>query len=152
MIALTKEDVLELVPQSAPFRFLDEILEINPDGIKAVYTFRGDEFFYQGHFPGKPITPGVILQEACAQAGLVAFGLYLVSGEMDLEELKQTLTVFTEANVEFMGIVRPGDRITISARKVYFRRLKLKVEVECISDDGKILLRGTMAGMAVKNL
>ncbi len=145
-------ELLELIPQSAPFRFLDEILEIHPDGIKATYRFRPEEFFYEGHFRGNPVTPGVILLESAAQAGLVAYGLYLASQQMDESELRNHLTVFTDAQVDFMGIVRPGDQITIIARKIFFRRMKLKVEVECTLQEGKTVLRGTLGGMAVNQL
>ena len=149
---LTHDEILALLPQKAPFRFLDKILEIDSEGIKASYEFRPEEYFYEGHFKGNPITPGVILLEACAQAGLVAYGLYLASHEMSQEELAKVLTVFTDANIEFMGIVRPGDQILIAAKKLFFRRMKLRVEVECTLSNGKSVLRGTLGGMAVKNL
>ena len=61
-------EVLALLPQQEPFRFLDEILELDSDHIVARYTFRRDADFYRGHFPGNPLTPGVILVETIAQA------------------------------------------------------------------------------------
>jgi len=146
----TYNNILNLLPQTPPFRFLDEILEMDVEGIKTRYRFRPDAFFYEGHFKGNPITPGVILLEACAQAGLVAYGLYLMSQEMDEHQIKNSLTMFTDADVEFMGIVRPGDQITVVAKKVFFRRMKLKVNVECTLDNGKTVLRGALGGMAVK--
>jgi len=69
---LSKEEVLALVPQQEPFRFIDEITELDEEHIVANYTFRPDADFYRGHFPGNPITPGVILTETMAQAGVVA--------------------------------------------------------------------------------
>jgi 3-hydroxyacyl-[acyl-carrier-protein] dehydratase len=150
MTLLTREQVLELVPQQPPFRFIDEILELDDEGIVATYRFRPDEVFYRGHFPGKPITPGVILLEAMAQTGVVAFGIYLASQQLTLEQIRETLTVFTEAQVEFTGMVKPGDRVTIRAKKVYFRRLKLKAEVEMTLDDGTVVCSGTIAGIGVK--
>ena len=64
---LTGARVLDLLPQQEPFRFVDEILEMDDDHIVARYTFRPDADFYRGHFPGNPITPGVLLIEAMAQ-------------------------------------------------------------------------------------
>ncbi len=147
---MTKEDILALVPQQPPFRFIDEILELNEDRIVASYTFREDESFYAGHFPGNPITPGVILLETMAQTGVVAFGIYLASLQMTLAEIQQTLTVFTEAEVEFSGMVKPGDKVTIRASKVYFRRLKLKAKAEIVNQLGEVVCSGAIAGIGVK--
>lgn len=151
MTPLSKEEVLALVPQQAPFRFIDEIIELNEDGIAAAYTFKEDETFYAGHFPGNPITPGVILLETLAQTGVVAYGIYLASLQMDREEIAKILTVFTEAEVEFSGMVRPGDRVIIQAKKVYFRRLKLKVKAEIKLENGNIVCSGSIAGMGVRS-
>ncbi len=150
MSELSKEQVLALVPQQPPFRFIDEIIELHENGITAAYTFRPDETFYAGHFPGNPITPGVILLETMAQTGVVAYGIYLASTQMEQEEIEKILTVFTEAEVEFSGMVKPGDRVIISAEKVYFRRLKLKVKAEIKLENGQTVCSGTIAGMGVK--
>lgn len=146
----TKEEILELVPQQAPFRFIDEIIELSDEGIVACYTFKADELFYAGHFPGNPITPGVILLETMAQTAVVAYGIYLASKELERAEIEKILTVFTEAEVEFSGIVRPGDKVIIRAKQKYFRRLKLKAEAEIILENGDVVCSGTIAGMGVK--
>ncbi len=146
----TKEDILQLVPQQPPFRFIDDIIELSDDGIVSSYKFKPDETFYAGHFPGNPITPGVILLETMAQTGVVAYGIYLASKQMTRDEIQKTLTVFTEAEVEFTGLVRPGDRVIIRAKQIYFRRLKLKVEAEITLKNGDVVCSGTMAGMGVR--
>lgn len=148
---LSKEEILQLVPQQAPFRFIDEIIELDENGIKAGYTFKEDESFYAGHFPGNPVTPGVILLEAAAQAGVVAYGIYLASQAMSEDEVKEILTLFTEAEVEYSGLVKPGDRIITRAEKIYFRRLKLKVKFETCLADGTPVCSGTLAGLGVKS-
>jgi 3-hydroxyacyl-[acyl-carrier-protein] dehydratase len=150
MEQLTKKDILQLVPQQPPFRFIDKIIELNDDGIVSSYTFKQNETFYAGHFPGNPITPGVILLETMAQTGVVAYGIYLASKQMGIEEIQKILTLFTEAEVEFSGMVRPGDRVIIRAKKKYFRRLKLKVEAEIMLEKGDVVCSGTIAGMGVK--
>ena len=152
MNPLTHEEILELIPQQSPFRFIDEIIELNENGITATYTFKPDEFFYAGHFPGNPITPGVILLETMAQTGVVAYGIYLASMELTSEEIQSILTVFTEAEVEFSGVVRPGDTVIIRAKKKYFRRLKLKVEAEITLENGTTVCSGAIAGMGVKSV
>ena len=73
------KEILALVPQREPFRFIDEIISLDEEQIIGAYRFREDEFFYRGHFPGHPITPGVILIETMAQIGATAFGIYLLA-------------------------------------------------------------------------
>src|SRR3972149_3318919 len=100
----TRETVLKSVPQQHPFRFIDEILELDENSIVGAYRFREDEYFYRGHFPGRPITPGVLLIETMAQTGVVALGLYLtmLQGQTSLREAGKMITLFTIAEeVEF---------------------------------------------------
>lgn len=146
---LSPQEVLALVPQQAPFRFIDEILELDDQHIVARYTFSPDHDFYRGHFPGNPITPGVILTETMAQAGVVAFGIYLYALQTSREEVSKLLTVFTDANVEFSGTVRPGDRVQTTGRIRFFRRRKLRASVEMKLDDGTLVCSGELSGMGV---
>jgi 3-hydroxyacyl-[acyl-carrier-protein] dehydratase len=141
--------VLARVPQQDPFRFIDEISELDGDHIVASYRFPEDADFYRGHFPGNPITPGVILVETMAQAGVVALGLYLCALERSPEELEKLVTVFTDANVDFSGTVLPGDRVTTVGRKSFFRRLKLRSEVEMRKEDGTVVCSGVLSGMGI---
>src|SRR5215468_6660414 len=118
--AMTAAAGVAAVPHRPPFRFIDEIVELDASHIVAAYRFRPDADFYRGHFPGNPITPGVLLIEAMAQAGVVAHGIYLLGGATAGQATM--LTLFTEAAVEFTGIVRPGERVLIRGRKLVFRR------------------------------
>lgn len=147
--ALSAKALLARLPQQEPFRFIDEILEVDDDHIEAAYTWRPDAEFYRGHFPGNPLTPGVLLVESMAQAGVVALGIYLVSKQSSAPEAQKLVTVFTDADVEFSGIVRPGDRVLISGRKVFFRRLKLRSQVEMRLEDGGVVCSGVLSGMGV---
>ena len=151
-VPLTGSQVLDLLPQQEPFRFVDEILEVGDDHIVARYTFRPEADFYRGHFPGNPITPGVLLIEAMAQTGVVALGIYLVARERGVEEVRRVLTVFTDVTAEFTGVVRPGDTVTIRARKVFFRRMKLRAEVEMRRGDGSLVATATVAGMGIEGV
>jgi 3-hydroxyacyl-[acyl-carrier-protein] dehydratase len=148
-----RERVLAAVPQQKPFRFIDEILELDTDHIVGAYRFREDEHFYRGHFPERPITPGVILVEAMAQTGVVAFGLYLVIEQGREAELKSgnLTTLFTVIDVmEFTGIVNPGERVIIRGEKVYFRKGNLKAKVSMERENGELIASGVLAGMGVK--
>lgn len=143
------EQVLKAVPHQYPFRFIDEILELDDEHIVGAYRFREDEYFYQGHFPHHPITPGVILIETMAQTGVVAFGFYLIMRQnMSDDQRGRLTTLFTLADdVEFNGIVSPGERVIVRGGKVYFRRGNLKAKVSMERENGEIICSAILAGM-----
>ena len=146
---LSPAEVLDLLPQRDPFRFVDEILEIDEDHVVATHRFRPEADFYRGHFPGQPVTPGVLLIEAMAQAGVVAQGIWLVARDGGPEACEKLLTVFTDANVEFSGQVLPGARVRIESHKEFFRYNKLRSRVEMTLEDGTLVCSGTLSGMGV---
>lgn len=146
-------EVIELVPQQEPFRFIDEIISLDEDRILGAYRFREDAFFYRGHFPGRPITPGVILIETMAQIGVVAFGMYLLACQKDVRpsQMKGPLSLFSLVdNVEFRGIVKPGERVIVEGNKVYFRKGAIKVDLSMARENGEIVCIGKLAGMGVE--
>ena len=145
---LSPGELLARLPQRDPFRFVDEILEIDDDHVVAAYTWKADSDFYRGHFPGNPVTPGVLLVESMAQAAVVALGLYLLDKESP-DEARKLVTLFTDLNVEFSGVVRPGQRVLIRGRKLFFRRRKLRSESEMRLEDGTLVCSGTLSGMGV---
>lgn len=146
---MTPPEILALLPQQRPFRFLDEILVVDEQHIVGRYTFRADEHFYEGHFPDEPITPGVILLESMAQLGVVALGIYLLGLELPKDELVRYKTLFTDSQAEFTGIVRPRDTVHIRAEKVFWRRRKLRSKVEMSLLDGTIVANCVISGMGV---
>ena len=115
----------------------------------ASYTWRADADFYRGHFPGNPITPGVLLVESMAQTGVVALGLYTLASQGGIDDAKKLVTVFTDANVDFSGLVKPGARVVITGRKLFYRRRKLRSEVEMHLEDGTLVCSGVLSGMGV---
>ncbi len=140
------ERALGAVPQQAPFRFIDEILELSTDHIVGRYTYRPDEWFYRGHFPGRPITPGVILIETIAQTAVVALGIHLHlrgGGVMD------KITLFSDCEIEFAQMVPPGTTVTVHAEKIFFRRHKLKSSARLELPDGTVAASGTLSGIGV---
>lgn len=148
-MTLSAEEVLALIPQQRPFRFIDRLVELSDTRAVGEYTFRDDESFYAGHFPGDPVTPGVILIETMCQTGLVALGIYLLGLQVPKDEVAKTVTLFTDCQVDFESIVRPGDTVRVEAEKVFWRRRKLKSNVVLSLASGATVAKGTVAGMGV---
>lgn len=146
---LSPDDILARIPQQPPFRFVDQIEELDGEHAVGVYRFREDEGFYAGHFPGNPVTPGVILIECMAQCGVVPIALHLFRTELAQAEADKLQTLFTDANVEFSGIVRPGQRVRTESRRIFYRRRKLRVAAEMRIEDGTLVCSGELSGMGV---
>jgi 3-hydroxyacyl-[acyl-carrier-protein] dehydratase len=104
---MSLDKIKSAIPHREPFLLLDEIVEQSDARIVCRKTFTGDEFWFRGHYPDFPITPGVILCEAAMQAGAVLLS-NLVTDSPD------SVPVATRANnVQFKKMVRPGDTIEI---------------------------------------
>lgn len=147
---LSPSELLDLMPQAEPFRFVDRVLEVDREHIVATYRFREDAFFYAGHFPAAPITPGVIVLEAMAQCGLALHGLYLLAMEVPRQELSCYRTMFTNAQIEWCAGVYPGDSIVTRGEVLTFRRRRMRVRVESRNDREQVVAYGEIAGMGVR--
>lgn len=140
-------ELLDYLPQQPPFRFVDKVLEADERHIVCEYTFRPEEDFYRGHFPGQPITPGVILLEAMAQAGVVLQGLYLLMREgISMGEYR---TMFTDAEVEWHAPVGPGETVTIAAVLLVWRQMRIRSRVE-LRIGGRLAASGVLGGIGVR--
>lgn len=139
------EEIIAQLPYQHPFLFVDDILEVDENGISGSYTYDAAHDFYKGHFKDSPVTPGVILTETMAQIGLVSFGIYLLrkSGN-PLTELKIALT---SSEMDFFKPVFPGEKVLVKSVKEYFRFNKLKCKVEMFNTNGELVCRGKIAGM-----
>ncbi len=107
-------EVEKLIPHRPPFLFVDEILSHDGEVLVAKRTWRADEHFYQGHYPGAPITPGVLLCEAVFQTGALLMAK-LLGGGAGGQGGVPLLTKVSE--VRFRLPVYPGDTVTIEVRR-----------------------------------
>lgn len=96
--------IKDLIPQRAPFLFVDKVTDFSEKTIKTTLVLTGEEDFFKGHFPGNPIMPGVLLQEALFQTGAAFMALSQKVGEA------KGLGVVTRVqNAKFKNMVKPGD-------------------------------------------
>ena len=114
-------------------------------GAEGRYTFKEDEYFYQGHFKNNPITPGVILTEVMAQIGVVCLGIYLLRDE--ISTIKKPQIALTSNHIDFFLPVYPKERVKVVSKKIYFRFNKLKCKVELFNEKNELVCRGTISGM-----
>jgi len=140
---LNFNSIISQLPYSQPFLFVDEILQINENGVTGIFRFPKDSFFYKGHFKDYPVTPGVILTECMAQIGVVCLGIFLISAE----ENKKTKIGLSSTEVDFYKPVFPGETVKVVSTKIYFRFNKLKCKVEMFDAEENLICRGTIAGM-----
>jgi len=142
---MTTDKIRALLPYKAPFLFVDEIEEISDKGVTGHYTFKGDEFFYKGHFKDHPLTPGVILTECMAQIGVVCLGIYLLRNE--LVKNKQPNIALTSSAIDFYLPVLPKEKVTVVSEKIVFRFNKLKCKVKLFNSKNELVCRGEISGM-----
>lgn len=105
------EDILRAIPHRPPFLFIDEIVEIREDGATCRRTIRAEEPQFEGHYPGNPIMPGVLLCEACFQTGAIYLAKQIETEGRSLNDVTPVLSRINEA--KFKQLVVPGDTVTI---------------------------------------
>jgi 3-hydroxyacyl-[acyl-carrier-protein] dehydratase len=122
------EEILRAIPHRDPFLFVDEIVEWSETRIRCTKTFTGQEAFFAGHYPGRPLVPGVVLCEAAMQAGAI-----LLSRQM-AEKSGHVPVAARMADVRFKRLVRPGETIVKEVELVerladaFFLKAKVTVE------------------------
>ena len=141
------DDIVQLIPHKEPFRFIDKITYVDDNRIEGYYYFHHNHDFYKGHFPGHPVTPGVILIECMAQIGLVAFGAYLLTQTKTLDNIMPgSIPVMSSADIRFCKKVLPGDYVFVKAEKTIFRHGKLVCKVKLLNSCDCIVAEGTISG------
>ncbi|MFV8392122.1 3-hydroxyacyl-ACP dehydratase FabZ family protein [Flavobacterium sp. LB2P6] len=142
---MESQNIISKLPYSKPFLFVDEIVQINENGVEGNYTFDENLDFYKGHFKDNPITPGVILTEVMAQIGLVCLGILL----LDDSFTRNISIALTSTEIEFLKPVFPKEKVTVISEKVYFRFGKLKCKVIMKNEKGDVVCTGIISGMVI---
>ncbi len=139
-------EIQTILPHRYPFLLIDRIVEIEPlKRIVAIKNVTINEFFFQGHFPGAPVMPGVLIVEAMAQAGAV-----LLFREVPDRDNK--LLYFTRIDeAKFRKPVGPGDQLRIEVSVIKYKMGYCKLRAEAYVD-GQLVTEAIIAsGLADRN-
>lgn len=112
--SFTLADILGIIPHRPPFLFVDRVKRLIPgQRIDTERELRADEWYFQGHFPGTPVMPGVLLADGLAQTAGLLHGLTLrLAGDPAAEP---AFLVLAGVHLKFVDLARPGDLVTMTA-------------------------------------
>lgn len=139
------DEIIKILPHRYPFLLIDRIEELEPDKrIVALKNISIGEEFFTGHFPGKPVMPGVLMLEAMAQASIILYYMSRAKGK----DPKSLLYYFGSAKVKFKNVVVPGDqlRIEVTPKKI----LKNMGIVDAVAKVGETICVVAELGFGVK--
>lgn len=134
---LNREEIEKIIPQRDPFLMIDEVEDYIPgESCIAYKNVNETEWYFKGHFPGKPIMPGVLITESLAQAGAVAI--------LSMEENKGKNALFGGINnMKFKKMVVPGDRLKLEV-KIIKRKGPIGIGEALATVDGKVAAKGEL--------
>lgn len=131
--SLGPEQILGILPHRFPFLLVDRVLELTDDKIVALKNVSWNEPYFQGHFPGAPVMPGVLQVEAMAQAG----GIY-ASRIVQFDPTRQVMLFMAIDSVKFRRKVVPGDQLILEVTplrkgKIFKMKGEAKVDGNVVS-------------------
>ena len=142
-MTLTIQEILDFLPHRYPFLLIDRVIEFEPTKrLVAIKNVTINEPFFQGHFPGYPIMPGVLVVEAMAQAGAIIM-------MAELPDREKKLVVFTGIErAKFRRSVTPGDQLRIEVEVLSMKTRAGRIEGKAYAD-GKLACQATLTSMVV---
>lgn len=137
------QEILDFLPHRYPFLLIDRVVEFEPTKrLVAIKNVTINEPFFQGHFPGHPIMPGVLVVEAMAQAGAIIM-------LNEIADRDKKLVVFTGIErAKFRQSITPGDQLRIEVDVLSFRTRAGRIEGKALID-GKLACEATLTCMVV---
>lgn len=139
-LPLNYQDIIKLIPHRYPFLLVDRITELEPyKKIAGIKNVTANEHFFQGHFPGNPVMPGVLIVEAMAQVGGI-LARVSVMGTQDSSEASNVYFMSID-KVKFRRFVVPGDQIK-------FELIPLRTGNRIWKMEGKAFVEGGLVAEA----
>ncbi len=124
--------IMELIPHRYPFLMIDRVVDLVPgESATGIKNISANEAFFQGHFPGHPVMPGVLIVEAMAQVG----GMLLMGAVENPED--KVVYFMSLDKVKFRRPVVPGDQIRFELEMLQFRGKRCKMRGEAFVDGNK---------------
>lgn len=140
--AIDIEEIKRLIPHRYPFLFVDKVRDIVPNqSAVGVKNITSNEPYFEGHFPSKPIMPGVVIVEAMAQTTAI-----LVSKSLGLKDSNALVYFMTIDKCKFRQLVRPGDVLELHVSVIQGRRKLWKFKGEGIVD-GNLVTEAEFSAM-----
>lgn len=140
---LDVKEIMACIPHRYPFMLVDRVIELDPGkSVVALKNVTINEPFFQGHFPGEPVMPGVLLLEAMAQAGAMMM--------LNAPELRGTISLLTTVEkAKFRRPVRPGDQLMLHAEMFKLRGRMGKVKAHA-DVDGEVAAEAELGFMLAR--
>ena len=134
---LDAEEIKKIIPQRPPFLMIEEVESYIPGESATAYKYVNEkEWYFQGHFPGNPIMPGVLITESLAQTGAVAI--------LSVEENKGKNALFAGIDkMKFKKMVLPGDKLKLEV-KIIKQKGPIGVGEAIATVDGKLAAKGEL--------
>ena len=136
------QKIMEIIPHRYPFLLVDRIIEfVDAEKVVGIKNVTATEPYFQGHFPGRPVMPGVMMIEAMAQTG----GILAIKSTGGVLPGKTVFLTTVDA-FKFKQMVVPGDTLRIEMRSVKRKRPLWMMEGE-ITVDGKVVAYGKISAI-----
>ena len=140
MVKINSEDIIKMLPHRYPFLLVDKVLKYKTGVIECRKNITINEPFFQGHFPGRPIVPGVLMIEMAAQSAALLYildsleGKEVTSVDLSAEHVAEKVGYLASVkNFKFKKIATPGDQLTITCKSQ--SKLGQLLEIQAIIRD-----------------
>lgn len=140
MVKINSEDIIKMLPHRYPFLLVDKVLKYKTGVIECRKNITINEPFFQGHFPGRPIVPGVLMIEMAAQSAALLYildsleGKEVTSADLSTENVAEKVGYLASVkNFKFKKIATPGDQLTITCKSQ--SKLGQLLEIQAIIRD-----------------